>query len=64
MFGGVGRGIALSDRVSTSYHFDIYIMIFNVWYQNQIISMLPEDVYNYQNRVYSTNTFVTHSLID
>ena len=61
MFGGVGRGIALSNRVSTFYHFDIYIMTFSVWYLNQSIYMCPEDVYNYQNMVCSTNTFVTNS---
>ena len=37
MFGGVCRGIALSNRVSTLYHFDFYIMTFSVWYLNQNI---------------------------
>ena len=37
MFGGVGRGIALTNRVSNLYHFDIYIMTFSVWYFNQSI---------------------------
>ena len=64
MFGGVSRGIALSNRISTSYHFNIYIMTFSVLYFNQSIYMCPKDVHNYQNRVCSTNTFVTHSLID
>ena len=37
MFVGVGSGIAQSNRVSTLYNFDIYIMTFSVWYLNQRI---------------------------
>ena len=45
-------------------NFEIYILTFSVWHLNQHIKMCPEDVHSYQNRFCSTNTFVTHSLID